>query len=129
MIVVDASVVVEVLLSSSAGRRIAERLLDPSQSLAAPHLLDVEVLQALRRYARAGDLDAGRASHALDDLAALPILRFPHEPLTARIWALRDDLSAYDAAYVALAEALEARLLTRDARLTGALFGAQIEVV
>lgn len=117
MIVVDASVVVAALLSSSgAGARARERLrLDPD--LHAPHLLDVEVTAALRRRVRLGHTDAGRATQALTDLIDLAALRWDHEPLLQRAWELRENVSAYDAVYVALAEALETPLVTTDARL------------
>ena len=90
------------------------------ETLHAPHLLDLEVLQVLRRYAAAGEISAERAREALDDLAAFRLRRWAHEPLTLRIWDLRQNLTAYDAAYVALAEALGAPLLTRDRRLASA---------
>jgi predicted nucleic acid-binding protein len=115
MIVVDASVVIDVLLGTAAGRRLADRVFDRDADLHAPHLLDLEVLQVLRRYAAAGELKPGRAREAVDDLADLPITRHQHVVLASRIWELRHNLTAYDAAYVALAEALEATLLTRDA--------------
>lgn len=120
MIVVDASAVVELLLNTAAADRVAERVLGGSPTPAAPQLLDIEVLQALRRYARTGELPAERALQAVEDLADLPIARFPHEPLLERIWALRDNLTAYDATYVALAEALGATVITRDKRLASA---------
>ena len=130
MIVVDACAVVELLLNTAAADRVAELVLGGSQTPAAPQLLDIEVLQALRRYARTGELPAERALQAVEDLADLPIARFPHEPLLERIWALRDNLTAYDATYVALAEALEATLITRDKRLASAPgHQASIEVV
>lgn len=130
MIVVDASAILELLLNTPAGQAVADRVLDPAESVAAPHLLDVEVLQVLRRYVRAGDLDAERGSQAVEDLTDLPIARYPHDPLAPRIWALRHNLTAYDASYVALAEVLEAPLLTLDRRL-GAARGhrATIELI
>lgn len=120
MIVVDASVVVEVLLRTPAADAIAERLFTPRETLHAPHLMDVEVAQVLRRYVARGELqpEHGRALVAL--LAQFPITRHAHQPLLARIWTLRDNLTAYDAAYVALAEGLRAPLLTRDERLAAA---------
>lgn len=130
MIVVDASAVIEVLLNTAAGKAVADRVLDPDESLVAPHLLDVEVLQVLRRYARAGDLDPERGEQAVEDLADLPVARYPHGAFLTRVWGLRDNLTAYDAVYVALAEALDATLLTRDERLASAPgHGARIELV
>jgi predicted nucleic acid-binding protein len=113
MIVTDASVVVELLLGTEEASRIANRLLDPEETLHAPHLLDVEVAQALRRYALAGDVTPRIGELGLADLLDLPIVRHPHTLLLPRIWELRRS----DAAYVALAEVLGAPLLTRDARL------------
>jgi predicted nucleic acid-binding protein len=114
VIVVDASAAIEVLLNTPAAARIAERLFAPGETLHAPHLLDVEVAQVLRRYALAGQLDAARGVEALDDLAALPLTRYPHDLLLPRIWELRENVTAYDAVYLALAEVLAAPLLTRD---------------
>jgi len=120
VIVLDASVVLEVLLRMPAGVTVEERLFEPEETLHAPHLLDVEVAQVLRRYALAGDVDAERCRAALDDLAGLPLSRYPHDFLMSRVWDLRANLSAYDAVYVALAEALDSPLLTRDQRLANA---------
>lgn len=120
MIVLDASAVVELLLGTATGRAIAERLVDPTLSLHAPHLIDVEVAQAMRRYVRRGQLDADAAALALEDLRLLDIERHPHEALLDRVWSLRDNMTAYDAVYVALAEALDSMLLTCDAKLARA---------
>lgn len=120
MIVADASAILEVLLRTPASGAIADRLLAPGESLQAPHLLDLEVAQVLRRYLRAGELTAERAGEALADFREMRIERHPHEPLLQRIWELRENLTAYDAAYVALAEALDTTLLTRDGRLAAA---------
>ncbi|MCM2258661.1 MAG: type II toxin-antitoxin system VapC family toxin [Vicinamibacteria bacterium] len=117
MIVLDASVLVELLLATAAGQKIAARVADPGLSLHVPHLADVEVTQALRRYVREGALDAASAAAALDNLRALDLERHGHGELLERAWALRDNLTAYDAVYVALAEALECKLLTCDGRL------------
>jgi len=130
VIVLDASVVLEVLLRMPAGVAVEERLFEPEESLHVPHLVDVEVAQVLRRYALAGEVEAGRCRAALDDLAGLPLTRYPHDFLMSRVWDLRGNLSAYDAVYVALAEALDAPLLTRDRRLANAPgHGARVEVV
>jgi predicted nucleic acid-binding protein len=91
---------------------------DPA--LHAPHLVDLQVLSVLRRQATAGVLDARRAGFALQDLADLPITRYPHAPFARRVWELRSNLTPYDAAYVALAETLGCLLLTADARLARA---------
>jgi predicted nucleic acid-binding protein len=117
VIVVDASAVVEVLLRTGAAAALERRLFDPRETLHAPHLLDVEVAQALRRFTLAGELDeeVGRAS--LADLADFPLRRYRHDFVLPRVWELRSNFSAYDAVYVALAEALDAPLLTRDRRL------------
>ncbi len=88
--------------------------------MAHPELLDFEVTSVLRRRIRAGAIDARRAALALADLAAIPVQRAPHRPFLARCWELRDNLTIYDAAYVALAEALQASLLTGDKRLATA---------
>ena len=117
MIVLDASALLELLLRTARGDRVASLALAPRERLHAPHLLDVEVAQALRRLVQLGDLMPARAQQALDDHAALVIDRHAHLNLLPRIWQLRESISAYDAAYVALAEALEAPLLTCDAKL------------
>lgn len=120
MIVIDASVTVELLLNTRIGKRVAERIADPARALHAPQLLDLEVAQALRRYAAGGTLDPERARQSFEHLGQLEITRWEHPPLLPRVWMLRHNLTAYDAAYVALAEALEAVLLTADRRLAGA---------
>ena len=120
MIVVDASAVVEVLLATLAGAAIERRLFRSGETLHAPHLLDIEVAHVVRRYAARGEIDGQRGRLALIDLADFPLLRYPHDPLLPRIWDLRNNLTAYDAVYVALAEALGVPLITRDRRLAGA---------
>jgi predicted nucleic acid-binding protein len=117
LIVLDASALLELVLATSAGKKLAVRLDSPSESMHVPHLVDLEILNVLRRELRAGRIDAHRAVTALRHLAELDLDRHPHETLLPRVWAMRSNLSAYDAAYVALAEALDCPLLTRDARL------------
>jgi len=120
VIIVDASAMVDVLLRAPAAERIEKRLFGSRLSLAAPHLLDVEVAHVLRRYAAMGDFDDERGRAALADLADFPLRRYSHDFLLPRVWDLPNNLTAYDAVYVALAEALEASLLTRDRRLAAA---------
>lgn len=120
MIVLDASALVELVLGTPAGRIVAERIADPAVGLHVPHLADVEVAQALRRYLRDGEITPEDAAVALDDFRALDLQRHAHEPLLERVWALRSNLSAYDAVYVVLAEALDTVLLTCDGPLSRA---------
>jgi predicted nucleic acid-binding protein len=130
VIVVDTSAVLEVLLRTPAAAAVEERLFAPSETLHAPHLIDLEVAQVLRRYAAAGQIAAERGRTALADFADFPVHRYPHGVLLPRIWELRRNLTAYDAAYVALAEALDAPLLTRDRKLAAAPgLGARIDLV
>jgi predicted nucleic acid-binding protein len=114
MIVVDASALLEMLLCTSLADRVTERLFDPGQSLHAPHLIDLEVAQVLRRSCAAGKMSEQRAEEALDDLGLLRLMRHPHSLYIKRVWELRNNFTAYDAAYVALAEALAAPLITCD---------------
>lgn len=116
MIVLDASAVIELLLRTRSGERVAKRIAAPSMTLHAPHLLDLEVTQVLRKYCALRALPPERARLALEDLRALKLTRYAHEPMLARIWSLRENLTAYDAAYLALAESLDAPLITLDAR-------------
>jgi len=120
VIVLDASVVVELLLGTSRALAVIDVLEDDTQTVHAPHLLDVEVLSVLRRLVLRGVISAQVARHALDDYQALGIERHDHDLLLDRAWAMRDNVTAADAMYVALAEALPARLLTFDARLSSA---------
>ena len=130
MIVVDASVVVELLLRTPRAHAIEARLFIEPVALHAPHLLDVEVAQVLRRFVARGRMSAARGAASLRLLGVFPLSRHPHQPLLARIWALRANLTAYDASYVALAEALGATLLTTDSRLgTAPGIHARIEVL
>ncbi len=117
MIVVDASALVDWLLQAPRrGSGVAERM-RAGQSVQTLDLAYVEVVSALRRKVTRGDLGVRRARLALDDLADTPLHSYPAAPLAGRIWKLRATLSAYDAAYVALAEALDTPLVTTDTRL------------
>ena len=125
MIVVDASILVTALGDDSRdGDRVRDRL--RGEKLAAPHLIDLEVTSAWRRLAARGNLDDRRVRLAVADLRSLPLERAPHGPLLPRCWELRNNLTIYDAAYVALAEAIDAVLLTADAALAG-VTGARCE--
>ena len=117
MIVIDASAGLEVLLRSAAGLRAEARMFAPGESLHAPHLIDVEIAQVLRRYARSGQLTEARCAEALTDWCAFRVHRYAHDWMLDRVWALRANVTAYDSTYLALAEALDAPLLTCDARL------------
>ena len=126
MIVVDASVVVTALADDGADGDAARGRLR-GERLVAPHLIDLEVTSAWRRLVVTGDLDDRRVALALADLRSLRVDRVPHLPLVGRCWELRENLTVYDAAYVALAEIMDVVLLTADARLAGAP-GARCEV-
>ena len=128
MIVVDASALIEVLIRSQAASSLEHRLF--SESLNAPHLIDVEITHVVRRLVAINQIDEARARSALAALVDIPLRRYPQTRLVPRIWDLRRNLTPYDAAYVSLAEALGAPLVTRDARLAGAVgHRAQIELV
>lgn len=120
MMVIDASAILEVLLRTPAAASIEQRMFAARESLHGPHLLDVEVTQVMRRLAANGEISGERGRMALTDLADFPLHRYPHDFLLQRIWDLRTNLTAYDAVYVALAEALNAPLITRDRRLARA---------
>ena len=119
MIVVDTSAVLAVLAGRTPDGALVQRLTDDGD-LHAPHLIDIEILQALRGLVRGGKLSLDRADDVRTDVADLTITRYGHEPLADRVWALRDNLTAYDAVFVALSEALEVPLITCDARLAAA---------
>lgn len=130
MIVLDASVVLELLLRTPDAGRIDARVFDRRETLHAPHLLDVEVAHVLRRYVSRGEISSPRGQQSLELLGAFPLRRYAHQPLLPRIWQLRENLTGYDAAYVALAESLGAVLLTRDERLASSPgHAATIELV
>lgn len=123
MLVIDASAVADLLLARPHAAKVARVVADHEYSLHAPHLLDVEVLSALRRVVKAGDASSARAGAAITAFLDLPVARYQHEALVPRIWQLRDNFSAYDGAYLALAEALVAdgaTLLTTDGRFARA---------
>lgn len=121
MIVLDASAAVAIFLNSgSMVERLRRRIAETEETLHVPHLFDVEVLHVLRRHSLNGNLSESRRRIAFDRLSNTRFVRYPHTPLVERVWSLRDNLSAYDAAYVALAETLDAPLVTLDARLARA---------
>jgi predicted nucleic acid-binding protein len=122
VIVTDASALLDLFLRRPAAAAV-EAQVAAEVVLHAPHLLDTEVLHGLRRWVRRGDISAERAQRALEALAALPLIRHPHAPLSVAVWSLRDRLSAYDATYAALAKGLGARLLTCDRRLARSAAG------
>lgn len=118
-VVVDASQVVAALADTGVAGEWARTQL-AAGTLAAPHLMPVEVANVLRRQVAAGELSSDNASMAHTDLVALPVELFPYQPFARRVWELRENVTAYDAWYVALAESLDAPLLTLDLRLASA---------
>jgi predicted nucleic acid-binding protein len=122
--------VVEYLTGASMGRLVGRKLVDHEFDVHVPHMAIIETVSVLRGLVRAAKITELRVEGALQDLVQLPVVRHPHEPLLERVWQLRANLTAYDAAYVALAERLRATLLTCDARLARTpLTGVTIEVV
>lgn len=120
-LVLDASAAAEYLVDSAIGRRAAEHMASHAGELHLPHLAVIETAAVLRGWVRRDEVSEQRAAAALVDLADLPAQRWPGEPLLARMWELRDNVTAYDASYVALAELLDAELLTTDQRLARGL--------
>jgi predicted nucleic acid-binding protein len=120
MIVLDASAAVDWLLQTPAGQRIESRIYSHNENLHAPHLLDLEVTQVLRRLVLQELIPGHRADEAVRDLLDLRINRYAHFVLLTRVWHLRHNFSTYDAAYIVLAEKLGAPLVTRDSRLASA---------
>jgi predicted nucleic acid-binding protein len=114
MIVADASVILEVLLNTAIGAEVDKQLFAPGQTIQIPYLTDLEVLQVLRRYSRTTIISDIRAKEAIQDYTDMPLNRYPHSVLMPRIWELRHNFTAYDAAYIALAEALDSPLMTCD---------------
>ena len=130
MIVVDASVMVEVLLFTPESSRAFRRIFSDGESLHAPYLLDIEVAHALRRYSLWKEIEPQRGRDALDNLRALMLTRHSHTALLPRIWELRHNVTAYDGAYLALAEMLAAPLLTCDRALASSSdHRAEVELV
>lgn len=130
MIVVDASALLEFLLQTELGARVEDRLFRDDDELHAPHLIDVEIVQGLRRLVRTGELASGRAEEAIADLTDLDLHRHAHLDLLGRGWKLRDNITVYDAMYVVLGEALEAPIVTCDSPLAKAPgHRARIEVI
>jgi predicted nucleic acid-binding protein len=119
VIVVDAGCVFDVVTSSERARSIERRLAEDADQ-AAPHAVDVEVFGVIRSHRLRGLLDESAARRAIELLASWPVARYAHQPLLARAWELRDNVRGWDAMYVALAELLDATLLTTDARLATA---------
>lgn len=130
MIVLDASAAVVWLLGLPLADEVTSRLAAADQTVHAPHLLAIEVAQVVRRYVASGELSAARGAQALADLADLDVVHHGHEPLLPTMWRLRSNLTAYDAAYVALALALDAPLVTLDASIAAAPgHGAIVDLV
>jgi len=124
MLVVDASAIAELVLARPAAEEIERHIAAHRYAMHAPQLLDIEVLSALRRVVASGEASSLRAAEAVTDLLDLPVERYPHDGLVPRAWELRDNFSAYDAVYLALAEALlegGVPLLTADTRLARAV--------
>jgi predicted nucleic acid-binding protein len=121
ILILDTSVVIDLILHRPPHFTAIAKTLQQAEVLAAPHLLDIEVAQVLRRFVLQDDLTVNRAEQALADYRDLPIHRYPHEPLLLRAFNLLHNLTVYDAVYVVLADALDATLLTRDPTLQGVL--------
>ena len=130
MIVLDASAALELLLNRPLGKAVAERVFAPDEPLHAPHLVDLEIVHVLARLTRRGDVEPGRAWLAVERFGGLAVVRYPHEVLLPGIWALRENATAHDAAYLTFAAAPGAALVTCDAEPAGVPgSGARVEVV
>ena len=126
MIVLDASAAVDLLLDIGEQAEWVRERLSAIEEMHAPHLLDIEVGSAMRRRLLLGEIDGERGTLVLGALTALPIIRYAHAPLTQRMWDLRGRITFHDAAYIALAEALDAAVVTTDQRLGRAGFGDRV---
>ncbi len=115
--VLDASGAMELLLNTIRGRRLGARLSDTAELVHAPHLIDIEIAHVLRRYVLGGVLEGRQAVQALDRWRQFDVERYPHEPFLDSIWSLRNNVTAYDAVYVALAATLGESLVTGDRKL------------
>src|SRR5258708_20933954 len=122
MIVLDASATVDWLLQTSAGQSIERRIYSHNETLHAPHLLDLEVTQVLRRLGLQGVVSAPRADEAVRDLLDLRVTRYPHLVLLPRIWQLRHNFSAYYPAYIVLPQKLATLFVTMESRLSSVCF-------
>ena len=120
MIVLDASAALELLLNTATGKLIAGEIISRETTLHAPHLIDLEIVQVLRRYVLMSEIPETRAMTAINHWLGLDVTRYPHEPFIAAIWQYRNNLTAYDAAYAALAKILDASLITCDRALADA---------
>lgn len=128
MIVLDASAALELVLRTDAGLRLESRIFQPDMTLHAPHLIDVEVAHVLRRVAREEGAD-DYCTEALQNWLAMPVQKYPHDVLVGRIWELRANFTSYDAVYVALAEWLDAPLITHDRKLVSRTHKAAVELI
>jgi predicted nucleic acid-binding protein len=129
VIVADASAILEVLLHTPVGQEIARHIFAPDETIHAPYLIDIEILHAMRRLNRLGEISVVRAREILEDYSDLSLQRYPHALFLSRIWELRHNWTAYDAAYIALAEELDAPLFTCDRALATAGHKAQVLVM
>ena len=117
MIVLDASAALELLLNTATGRLITREISSREATLHAPHLIDLEIIQVLRRYVLSTEIPETRAVVAINHWLQLDVTRYPHEPFLSNVWQYRNNLTAYDAAYIALAKVLNASLVTCDRAL------------
>ena len=117
MIVLDASLTIEILLRTSVGVAAAVAIAEAGEPICAPDILTLEVLQVLRRLSLSGTIEVAQAKAALERFQQMPVSTYPHRPLASRIWALRQNVTSYDAAYIALAEQLDATLWTHDRKM------------